>query len=43
VEKRGCNETIEKSLGYRLVMTIAILQDEVNPGVLFLEQSISQM
>jgi len=31
----GCNETIEKSLGYRLVMTSAILQDEVNPGSTF--------
>ena len=28
----GCNETIAKSLGYRLVMTSAQLQDAVKPG-----------
>ena len=28
----GCNETIEKSLGYRLVMTSAQLPDAVKPG-----------
>lgn len=28
----GCNETIEKDLGYRLLMTSAHLQDAVKPG-----------
>jgi hypothetical protein len=28
----GCNETIERHLGYRLVMTAAQLPDAVNPG-----------
>lgn len=31
----GCNETIEKHLGYRLVMTSAHLQDTVKPGSTF--------
>jgi hypothetical protein len=34
-KRGGCNETIEKSLGYRLVMTSADLQDTVKPGSRF--------